>query len=1194
MASVPPLEAPPPAVFLAAAHAIVATIATTIAETAAATPFALPVVPRFVPADGPAAPVAPAPAATNDNTSTPLLEVYNFDDLQFDSEEPLSVSEYEEDGWETESDNDLSGSGASLNHSDYVVGVHEPGTAPLISSTHTQLQGSESEYSLEVLTESPRIATADYPDSPISTRANTLASTDSDSLPTYSAAIANRWTMNPFAQVPLLQPLPILTMPEAHRLSSRQLYPPSDISSDISTEEAEAFAGVEVQMELDSGFAVASLSLGYASSSSYDDSTCSSTSSETDSASGDVFGQEDEDGEDDDEDDDDDDVDDDDDDDENSGGYSGGPGSVSFDDSIDGDSSYDSDHDQSAVSTSEADSDQKYKVLLSTIANLGPEDIPSAGESDSSSDSDTSSGDNGHYRVPLPGHRRDVLYADTSSSSSSDFYELDSLVSSEILASLDTNLREQLGITIDEVPDVGNTNSSEERLDSSLSQFNETGSRGSALGSLHLGRDLWSELSRSPLPPSTPSTLVEECIDTVKGFRWKTVPSAPFPKPRMTFSPALKQQCEHGVKVPIPVDLPPPLPLPKPLEVSVSLDENISQVNLEYFPSTILDCLDSQHEGSLIIGSFRNSHSKAQIWSSMEQVLDGNYENRSVTIQLENHFDVSKEELLMSEFFTELSEYGNSDPGTDVGMFSQSHRHRYNDQFVDDRLLKRFEQFSMASAGVTFEHEEEVAVSPHSVYAQMSSTVFSSENYSPHSPGPTPTPDTSPQEFFPTDDDKLKSPLLCRTAYSEEVSWSDIPASLMLFEDMSSAFPDISPKTYNSSGEARSIATSASSAQVSQNYIHTSSVTSCSSGEFEEEDELSSSDDTPSRTNRTVSFDVPLPFDFGSSDVSSSIRVVGERVVSNDISSTTASHSGAAGSSLSHSASPRVSERRGVSLHSPTMVSPESIIEAEGPVVPSVASTRSAVVGASAVVDISEAFTVRKVFQYPVISPAPFPSVRTSLPGVVSIVPYQQPTVPFVPSTVSRKEIAAMATDLQSELSSYFDTPKQFKGKMMLGESAGAASGPQRSSTSNVTDENVMFTSLRSAGVDGLDHVEDSPLLNSGSASTRSSRRSRLLKSAMSDGDGTVRLLATLKERVKRSFKSESKLRKGEFDLISMAGVGYKSPTWKSPSWKNKSPSFKSPSTKSPSNTTDSIKRHTISKLFSRSRDASLRGGRVV
>lgn len=219
----------------------------------------------------------------------------------------------------------------------------------------------------------------------------------------------------------------------------------------------------------------------------------------------------------------------------------------------------------------------------------------------------------------------------------------------------------------------------------------------------------------------------------------------------------------------------------------------------------------------------------------------------------------------------------------------------------------------------------------------------------------------------------------------------------------------------------------------------------------------------------------------------------------------------------------------------------------------------------------------------PSVPPAPFPSHRVASPGIVSIVPYQPPNVPFLPSTEGRKDIAAMTTNLQSELSSYFDTPKKYKGKMVLGDVSAGVLGQSTPTSSNITDENLMDVPGSCSVC-----VVGSPHPNSGSASTRSSRKRRREKS---DGESSPRLLVSLKEKVKRSFKSESKLRKSELEDLAAAAAGfaYKSPTWKSPSWK--SPTFKSPSWKSPShyNNNDTMKRHTISKFFSRSRDATLR-----
>ncbi|KAG5370161.1 hypothetical protein CJU90_1505 [Yarrowia sp. C11] len=1074
------------------------------------------------------------------------------------------------------------------------------------SAYETNSSRPETRDSVVVLTSSPRVNTTDYPESVASLDSlhEFICGHDQDSLPSYSAAIANGYMNDDDAET---SPCPPVDS------SSQELReePPS-ANSDLDFPLGRFNLDEEVELNVENRTLSDFSSLD--TSTSFSESSCSSSECYASDSDDSSDSDEDEGGSH---------SDATDDDGSDEAGRSESEASqgprYNFDDSIDGDSTEEYETDDSA---SEANSDDKYRILLSTIANMEPEDlIPMCGESSYSS-SESSSGDNSYdYHSGVPNGV--PVVASRSPSSSYDYYDQMSYISSEDPRSLDTKMREELGITIGHIDVVDHSNSSEERLDSSLSQFNETGSRGSILGNLHLGRDLWSELSRSPPPPKSPPPFPMEALspDIVqKKFKWDVPPAAPFPKPRLTFDETATQgqmNEEEVIKTPMPFDVQPPLPFPYAPALSIAFTEASEDRSFDYFPSTIVSCEDARLDETLTLGthnprsrvsrrvSFTHTRLRLDVWNSMADILcghdlpGGGFQEQKDVEQMERQS--------MSAFL--------SDPmdSHHVGLSTSSAEVDERDleaSDLDEDLMVRLRRYSMVDTGISIQHVEEVIVSPHSQYAPASSSFFSSSDY--NSSGLTPTPDTSPQDFLPTDDEVLKVPLMCETAAMSSEGSSDLPVSESVLGD-SASYPDVSPKSLESSsvGVAKGVECSSSSMPDNPELSETAEpISSCT--DRVELMEGSAQASTCYSSNFPTSADVSAPLSTStrvndSTDVSSS----GYYTSSADVSS-----SQAPGSSMNLSPSkassasidskptcsplmeyspspvcgitPAIPPRlRGISLYSPTMVSPESDgVEGSHELLDSYSDVASVITGAATVDVLSDVEDMDKMrpSAIPLVSPAPFPSHRVASPGVIALVPYQLPKVPFAPSTEGRKEIAAMASNLQSELSSYFDTPKQYKGKMVLNDTPAGVLGQPTSASTHITDENVMVV----AGSGGVSIVDDSPTPGSGSASTRGSRKSKRLKC---DGDSSPRLLISLKERVKRSFKSESKLRKNELEDLAAAAAGltYKSPTWKSPSWK--SPSFKSPSWKSPSHhsSSETMKRHTISKFFSRSRDATLR-----
>lgn len=1167
---------------------------------------------------------------------------------------PKNVDAYDSDVPQKLNESDFS-SDSSLSESEY---VESNSGSSCIDTRETDL----------VLTSSPRINTADYPESAASLSAaspdissasvEVICGTERGSLPSYSAAVASGVYLGYGSG----QPSPG-SYPEISLLDFREA-PFASSSSGFSFPVRRLIKDEEVELNLDARSMSASAS--HDTSTSFTDSSCSSSEG---------LASESDDSDDSDDDDDDDFSHSDDDDDESQGrddsdsNASQGP-RYTFDDSIDGNTTESGESDDSA---SEANSDDRYRVLLATIANFEPEDlVPMGGESGYSSSSSSSCYDNSY------GYRSDsnngAAQVSRPPSSSYDYYDQLSFISSAAPPSLDTNMREELGITVGHVNVVDHSNSSEERLGSSLSQFNETGSRGSVLGNLHLGRDLWSELSRSPPLPKSPSPLplrevlsahvkekpvlpatvpvtvpivptvpitmpvAEPLVEpvTVQKFKWAVPPAAPFPKPRLTFEePPIEASCESPkvspksspspmvipkeyvrpeevIKVPRPVEVEPPLPFPHAPAMSVSYTEASESMSYDYFPSTVVSCDDPRLLGdTLTLGmtsslrvsrrvSFTHSRLRLDVWNSMADILcghdlpDGSHSEMMAVEKLENQ--------IMTEF---LSDPVDSDY---LGLSTSSVEIDLRDieaSDLDEEHMLRLRRYSLTETNFETEHSEEIAISPHSHYALASSTAFSSSDY--NSSGLTPTPDTSPQDFLPIDDEVMKIPLVCPTALSPETSSGQLVSDSMP-ECSDSAFPDGSPKSQDDSsvGVVQCDSGSAScplglselpvDAVASVGLPSTGNISGTCSSNLPTTAEASAPLSTSTRTYATGTDTSSSWYYTSSADVSGSPALSSS--VGQDSSSCAMSASVDSKPTCSPlmvfnpspecASTPAIPPRlRGISLYSPTLVSPESEVDEKAQEVVDISDAASIVTGAATVDILSDASSTlekkRKPGVIALLSPAPFPSRRVPSPGMVSIVPYQQPSVPFVPSTEGRKEIAAMATNLQSELASYFDTPKNYKGQMVLCD-APVGVGQPTSGTSNVTDENVMVLS----GSAGVNVVGDSSNLDSGSASTRESRRSRRLKSA---GDTSPRLLVSLKERVKRSFKSDSKMRKNELEDLAAAaaGLNFKSPTWKSPSWK--SPSFKSPSWKSPShhNSGETIKRHTISKFFTRSRDATLR-----
>lgn len=1110
----------------------------------------------------------------------PLVSVGSAEDVAatvYDSEVPQSVSESDSEShdlvYQTESEDVASSS-------EYDTSSSRPDTRD----------------SVVVLTCSPRVNTADYPESVASMGSpyELICGREQDSLPSYSAAVTNGYAVDP---QPRLSPSPPQNLAA---LSLRAELPTGDTDLDFPLGRLSLAGEAIVSSE------ERPLSSSHGTSSSFSDSTCSSSE---------CYASESDDSSDSDEDDEEGSHSDDTDGDEShdrgdsESDASQGP-SYNFEDSIDGNTS--GEEDDSDGSNSEANSDDKFRILLSTIANAGPEDLfPIGGESGYSS-SGSSAYDNS-YRYHSDDQKA-VGVASRPLSSSYDFYDQMSFISSEVPHSLDTNMREKLGITVGQINVVDHSNSSEERLDSSLSQFNETGSRGSALGSLHLGRDLWSELSRSPLPPKSPPSLLVEPLSPVpvqKKFLWKIPPAAPFPKPRLTFDePVLKKFVEpqEVVMAPMLVDVKPPFPFPPAPALSVAFTEASDERSFDYFPSTIVSCEDARLDDTLNLGampsrrrvsrriSFTHTRLRLDVWNSMADVLCG-HDLPGGYFPEEGDIE-QMEKQGISAF---LSDPVDSDH---LGLSTSSVEVDERDleaSDLDKDLMLRLRRYSMVDTGIEVQHTTEVVVSPHSLYAPASSTFFSSDY---NSSSLTPTPDTSPQDFLSTDDDVSKIPLMCGTAANSSEGSAHLPASGSVPGDSG---PDVSPKSLESftleMAQVDVAATSSALPEATRAVVPVSS--SCSDSVELTSGSGIASDSCSSNLPSTSGVSAPLSTSTGAdgsigisssdyytstADASDSLALSSSVPLSSSNANSCGLDSKPKRSPLMRSSpllrssplpvcggTPVISPKlRKISLYSPPMLSPESDVDARAKEPQEVASEAAPVENLALASNTSKCPAAISL-----ASPAPFPSRRVASPGVVSIVPYQLPTVPFVPSTEGRREIAAMATNLQSELSSYFDTPKKIKGKMVLIDVPPGVLGQSTSATSNVTDENV-------PGSAGANIVDDLPNPDSGSASTRGSRRSRTLRS---DGEGSPRLLVSLKERVKRSFKSESKLRKNELDDLAdaVAGLGYRSPAWKSPSWK--SPSFKSPSWKSPSHhhSGDTMKRHTISNFFSRSRDATLR-----
>lgn len=1123
---------------------------------------------------------------TDDN---PLVSVGPAEDeaaVAYDSEVPQSVSESDSEsndvGSQSESEEVASSSGYDTNSS-----------------------RPETRDSVVALTSSPRVNTADYPESVVSMGSpfELVCGQEQDSLPSYSAAVVDSYAIGAGPSS--------LSFRETLTGDTDLIFPIGRLN-------------LEEEVSVNAEDRSLSASSSHGTSSTFSDSTCSSSE---------CYASESEDSSDSDEDDDEGSHSDDTDGDEShdqgdsESDASQGP-SYNFEDSIDGNTT--EGEENSDGSASEANSDDKFRILLSTIANAEPEDlVPMGGESGYSS-SESSAYDNSY------GYRSDdqkaVGVVSRPPSSSYDYYDQMSFISSEVPRSLDTNMREKLGITIDQINVVDHSNSSEERLDSSLSQFNETGSRGSILGNLHLGRDLWSELSRSPPPPKSPPSFLVRPLSPApaqKKFKWKVPPAAPFPKPRLTFDEPDKPESkkivepEEDIRSPELFDVKPPLPFPPAPALSVAFTEASEERSFDYFPSTIVSCEDARLDDSFNLGaisscrrvsrriSFTHTRLRLDIWNSMADVLCGHDLPGGYYPEQSDIEEMERQGLGMSAYLSDPMESDHTELST--SRVEVDERDLEVTGFDKDLML-RLRRYSMVDTGIEVDHTREVVVSPHSQYAPASSTFFSSSDY--NSSGLTPTPDTSPQDFLPTDDEVLKVPLMCETAANSSETSSQLPGTGSVPGD-SDACPAVSSKSLPSSTvemaqtDAGSTQTSLAITRAKQTVVSAEQMSSsCSDSVGVISGSGNVSDSYSSNLPSTADVSAPLSTTTGANesiDMSSSGYYTSSADASDSlalsssvpISSANASSCGVEpkrtcsplllfSPSPVQGGTPAVPPKlRGISLYSPTMVSPESDVDVRAQELQEVVSDAASVVTGAATVDIlSLVSSIAKKWPaaIPLASPAPFPSHRVASPGMVSIVPYQHPVVPFVPSTEGRKEIAAMATNLQSELSSYFDTPKKHKGKMVLSDAPAGVLGQSASAISNITDENVLVV----PGSAGVNIADDSPNLDSGSASTRGSRRSRRLKS---DGEGSPRLLVSLKERVKRSFKSESKLRKNELEDLAAAaaGLGYRSPTWKSPSWK--SPSFKSPSWKSPShhNSGDTMKRHTISKFFSRSRDATLR-----
>jgi hypothetical protein len=1074
------------------------------------------------------------------------------------------------------------------------------------SAYETSSSRPETRDSVVVLTSSPRVNTADYPESVASmgSPSESISGYDRDSLPSYSAAVVGGYHME---SEPGTFPCPPVDT------SSRELREdPHSAEADLDFALDRFNLEEDAELDVESRSLAASSSQGTSTTSStFSDSTCSSSEcyvsdsddsgdsdedegrSHSDSTDGDGNQNR-----------------------EDSNSDASQGSRYGFEDSVDGNTTegYDSDD-----SSNESESDDL--ILLFTIANLDPEDLIPMSDGSGYSSSGSSYDNCYAYQSDV---QKVAGLASGPPSSSYDYYDQMSFISSEVPRSLDTKMREELGITVGQIDVVDHNNSSEERLDSSLSQFNETGSRGSILGNLHLGRDLWSELSRSPPPPKSPTPCPMESLSPVlvqKKFKWDVPPAAPFPKPRMTFEETSPKACvepERFFDVPQSMDVFPPLPFPPAPALSVTVTEASEVQSHDCFPSTVVSCEDARLEDTLNLGahsfrrrvsrriSFTHTRLRLDIWNSIADILCGHGLPGGAFPERK---DIEQMERQSTSAF--LSDPMDSDH---LGLSTSSAEVDELDleaSDLDDDLMLRLRRYSMVDTGTKIEHIDEIFVSPHSQYAPASSSFCSTSDY--NSSGLTPTPDTSPQDFLPTDDVIGKAPLACKTVVMPSEGSSDLPTSESSLGDLA-AFPEASPNSLGScsvvvvKGDVGSASSSlviskpsptAESIGQRSSYsdrLEAGARSEQTSGDFSSNlpstADISASLSSSTRANDTRDTSSSGPYT-SSADVSGSPTPSSSRHLSSSNANSGSNDSKSTCSPLilfdpssTCRSTPSLPRLRRICLYSPAMVSSESEAdEIKHELLDAVSDAASVITGTATVNVLSDVSGTAKErpTAIPSVPPAPFPSHRVASPGIVSIVPYQPPNVPFLPSTEGRKDIAAMTTNLQSELSSYFDTPKKYKGKMVLGDVSAGVLGQSTPTSSNITDENLMDVPGSCSVC-----VVGSPHPNSGSASTRSSRKRRREKS---DGESSPRLLVSLKEKVKRSFKSESKLRKSELEDLAAAAAGfaYKSPTWKSPSWK--SPTFKSPSWKSPShyNNNDTMKRHTISKFFSRSRDATLR-----